>query len=156
MLHPNWLILRILYQSSEIVRPKGHWSEVVVHLYLSFVYTVNAIWYNAFNVYRRELAPGTVSLTGDRAQGDDSKHWAYSKRPLRFWQLRRSQSEMDEYSHVCVMLTYTGTLSARQAEGCPIFVCSQYTPKESSNAYTFDLTFSWKLEFWFQRYFGIH
>ena len=34
--------------------------------------------YNAFNVYRRELAPGTVSLTGDRAQGDDGKHWAYS------------------------------------------------------------------------------
>ena len=34
--------------------------------------------YNAFNVYRRELAPGTVNLTGDRAQGDDSKHWAYS------------------------------------------------------------------------------
>ena len=36
--------------------------------------------YNAFNVYRRELAPGTVSLTGDRAQGDDNKHWAYSNR----------------------------------------------------------------------------
>ena len=36
--------------------------------------------YNAFNVYRRELAPGTVSLTGDRAQGDDNKHWAYSSR----------------------------------------------------------------------------
>ena len=35
--------------------------------------------YSAFNVYRRELAPGTVSLTGDRAQGDDSKHWANSK-----------------------------------------------------------------------------
>ena len=35
--------------------------------------------YNAFNIYRRELAPGTVSLTGDRAQGDDSKHWAYSR-----------------------------------------------------------------------------
>ena len=34
--------------------------------------------YNAFNVYRREMAPGTVSLTGDRAQGDDSKHWAHS------------------------------------------------------------------------------
>ena len=33
---------------------------------------------SAFNVYRRVLAPGTVSLTGDRAQGDDSKHWAYS------------------------------------------------------------------------------
>ena len=34
--------------------------------------------YNAFNVYCRVLAPGTVSLTGDRAQGDDSKHYAYS------------------------------------------------------------------------------
>ena len=34
--------------------------------------------YNAFNVYCRELAPGTVSLTDDRAQRDDSKHWAYS------------------------------------------------------------------------------
>ena len=31
-------------------------------------------YYNDFNVYCRELAPGTVSLTGDRAQGDDSKH----------------------------------------------------------------------------------
>ena len=38
--------------------------------------------YNTFNVYRRELAPGTVSLTGDRAQGDDSKHWAYSNDQL--------------------------------------------------------------------------
>ena len=34
--------------------------------------------YNAFNVYCRELAPGTVSLTGDRTQGDDSKHCTYS------------------------------------------------------------------------------
>ena len=30
--------------------------------------------YNLFLVYCRELASGTVSLTGDRAQGDDSKH----------------------------------------------------------------------------------
>ena len=30
--------------------------------------------YNPFLVYCRELAPRTVSLTGDRAQGDDSKH----------------------------------------------------------------------------------
>ena len=29
-----------------------------------------------FNVYCRELAPGTVSLTGDKAQGDDSKQCA--------------------------------------------------------------------------------
>ena len=39
---------------------------------------INMYMYSAFNVYRRELAPGTVSLTGDRAQGDDSKHWANS------------------------------------------------------------------------------
>ena len=30
--------------------------------------------YNPFLVYCRELAPDTVSLTGDRAQGDDSKY----------------------------------------------------------------------------------
>ena len=30
--------------------------------------------YNPFLVYCRELASGTVSLTCDRAQGDDSKH----------------------------------------------------------------------------------
>ena len=30
--------------------------------------------YNPFLVYCRELAPGTVSLTCDRAQGDDSKY----------------------------------------------------------------------------------
>ena len=30
--------------------------------------------YNPFLVYCRELASGTVSLTGDRAQGDDSKN----------------------------------------------------------------------------------
>ena len=38
---------------------------------LSFFGTV---WYNPFLVYCRELAPSTVSLTGDRAQGDNSKH----------------------------------------------------------------------------------
>ena len=31
-------------------------------------------FYNPFLVYCRKLAPGTVSLKGDRAQGDDSKH----------------------------------------------------------------------------------
>ena len=34
--------------------------------------------YNAFNVYCRELAPRTVIITGDRAQGDGSKHCANS------------------------------------------------------------------------------
>ena len=43
-----------------------------------FFYLQNQIFYlrkyNSFLVYCRELAPGTISLTGDRAQGDDSKH----------------------------------------------------------------------------------
>ena len=30
-----------------------------------------------------ELAPGTVCVTGDRAQGDDSKHCAYSTLSLK-------------------------------------------------------------------------
>ena len=30
--------------------------------------------YNPFRINCRELAPGTVSLTSDWAQGDDSKH----------------------------------------------------------------------------------
>ena len=34
--------------------------------------------YNDFNVYCRELAPSTVNLTGDRAQGKDNKHCACS------------------------------------------------------------------------------
>ena len=34
MFQPDWLILGILHQSFEIERPKGHWSEVVVHLYV--------------------------------------------------------------------------------------------------------------------------
>ena len=34
----------------------------------------HTLCYNPFLVYCRELAPGTISLTGDRAQGDDSKH----------------------------------------------------------------------------------
>ena len=43
--------------------------------------------YNPFLVYCRELAPGTVSLTGDRAKGDDSKHDSHynSNFPSRFY-----------------------------------------------------------------------
>ena len=32
MFQSDWLILRILHQLFEIERPKGHWSEFVVHL----------------------------------------------------------------------------------------------------------------------------
>ena len=47
---------------------------------MSYIIGLSIFYYNAVNVYCRELAPGTVSLTGDRAQGNDSKHWANSKR----------------------------------------------------------------------------
>ena len=54
-------------------------SELYKMIFNSFqnnTWLQNMPAYNAFNVYCRELAPGTVSLTGDRAQGDDSKYWA--------------------------------------------------------------------------------
>ena len=35
------------------------------------------VHYNSFLVFYRELASGTVSLTGDRAQGDDNKHYLH-------------------------------------------------------------------------------
>ena len=40
----------------------------------TYINKVIADMYNPFLVYCRELAPGTVSLPGDWAQGDDSKH----------------------------------------------------------------------------------
>ena len=43
-------------------------------VFITFPFGVLCQVYNPFLVYCRELAPGTVSLTGDRAQGDDSKH----------------------------------------------------------------------------------
>ena len=43
-------------------------------VYFDFKLTHKSADYNSFLVYCRELAPGTVSLTGDRAQGDVSKH----------------------------------------------------------------------------------
>ena len=42
--------------------------------------------YNTFLIYCRELAPGTVSLTGDRAQGDDSKHDSHYTVSLNFYE----------------------------------------------------------------------
>ena len=41
---------------------------------LTVCYINKTTSYNPLLVYCRELAPGTVSLTGDWAQGDDSKH----------------------------------------------------------------------------------
>ena len=59
---------------TELCTERDRMMSKINECQFNFVY----LYYNAFNVYRRELAPGAVSLTGDRAQGDDSKHWAYS------------------------------------------------------------------------------
>ena len=53
-------------------------NTFMLHKYrLSFPFPqifFNCTSYNSFLVYCRELAPGTVTLTGDWAKGDDSKH----------------------------------------------------------------------------------
>ena len=46
-------------------------QNIALYVLFVYVYDVGII---RFIVYCRELAPGTVSLTGDRAQGVDSKH----------------------------------------------------------------------------------
>ena len=59
------------------------WSHVCIifcNLFLCHKYNC----YNPFLVYCRELAPGTVSLTGDQAQGDDSKHDSHFTNELSF------------------------------------------------------------------------
>ena len=48
--------------------------KTIIRLLLIWVCTICSGIYNLFLVYCRELAPGTVSLSGDRAQGDDSKY----------------------------------------------------------------------------------
>ena len=44
--------------------------------------------YNPFLVYCRELAPATVSLTGDRAKGDDSKHDSHYSAQIILFRVR--------------------------------------------------------------------
>ena len=57
-------VFKLRFISCLIKKPKGG-------LFCKYVMLTG---YNLFLVYCRELAPGTVSLTGDRAQGDDNKH----------------------------------------------------------------------------------
>ena len=52
---------------------------------------VKCYHYNPFLVYCRELAPGTVTLTGDWAQGDDSKHDSHYKLFLQFVYLSKNE-----------------------------------------------------------------
>ena len=51
-------------------------KHALTSLWTYLLYSKDSIdsHYNSFRVYCRELAPGTVSLTADRAQGDDCKH----------------------------------------------------------------------------------
>ena len=58
MLQPDWLILRSLQQSFEIERPKGHWSDVVVHLYIQ-VYSSKAFRLTDFG---KEMSMGVSFL----------------------------------------------------------------------------------------------
>ena len=60
MFNPDWLILCILHQSFEIERLKGHWSEVVVHLYVSSTGGVHKLYkitakINSFNMLNYRL-----------------------------------------------------------------------------------------------------
>ena len=54
------------------------------------VYVFIHLYYNPVLVYCRELAPSTVSLTGDWAQGDDSKHDSHYNPFIRncVWKLK--------------------------------------------------------------------
>ena len=64
----NWTCSKLSSESA-LLHIKDTWFYPIKMAILLFVFQ-----YNPFLVYCRELAPGTVSLTGDRAQGDDSKH----------------------------------------------------------------------------------
>ena len=61
-------------QIDHFLQNDAYWDKNIPCCKCKNIYFPTDTKYNAFNVYCRELAPGTVSLTGDRAQGDDGKH----------------------------------------------------------------------------------
>ena len=69
MFHPDWLILRILHKSFEIERPEGHWSEVVVHLYIC-VSTRDFVTYGMCHNsgFEHSIMPDFLSLTYGKFQ----------------------------------------------------------------------------------------
>ena len=69
MFNTDWLILRILHQSFEIEIPKGHWSEVVVHLYQPYFFLFLAHLSHRYHVSFCGISP-------------ESKMFAMTKRPL--------------------------------------------------------------------------
>ena len=64
--------MRVAMKSHALPVYKKNRIAPLLCIFETIIYIVQC--YNSFRVYCRELAPGTVSLTGDRAQGDDSKH----------------------------------------------------------------------------------
>ena len=71
--------------------------------------------YNPFLVNCRKLAHGTVSLTGDRAQGDDSKHDSHYKRVI--------VGTLNTKTNSCVTLVLTekACSSAQKTKMTPCF-----------------------------------
>ena len=63
-------------------------------LYLQYYLPITKLFYNLFLVYCCELAPGTVSLTGDRDQGDDSKHDSHYNSLFLEWCMHFITSKM--------------------------------------------------------------
>ena len=76
-LDPNCLILKLRFVQQKISPIRE--LSVLSGAKLCFV-CILTFMYNPFLVYCRELAPGTVNLTGVRAQGDDSKHDSHYSR----------------------------------------------------------------------------
>ena len=69
----------------------------------------NTIVYYSFLVYCRELVPGTVSLTGDRAQGDDSKHDSH-------YTLHLSYNDLNVYCRELAPGTFSLTCDRAQGD----------------------------------------
>ena len=78
----KFLVFKLIFEAGQAnlslttVLPARSDSDIVFWLQLlskTLTCTLH-LSYNPFLVYCGELAPGTVSLTYDRAQGDDSKH----------------------------------------------------------------------------------
>ena len=69
---PDWLVHTCYQSASSRVTETKFLIQKCFSVENLIIVSLNTVV--PFLVYCRELAPGTVSLTGDRAQGDDSKY----------------------------------------------------------------------------------
>ena len=67
-----WFTVRIIRMVAVGISDRFRRLNIISLPTISFI-----IHYNTSFVYCRELAPGTVSLTGGWARGDDSKQYRY-------------------------------------------------------------------------------